>query len=49
MRCIYKKDDIIAMPFIINFPNGTRGAVMWVRTKLDGLMISFEAGSIPLK
>ena len=48
LRCIYENDDILVTHFIMTFPNGTRDAVMYVATKLDGKILRIETGSTPL-
>ena len=44
-RCIYENDDILVEHSIMDFPDGTREAVMAVHTIKDGKIIRTETGA----
>jgi hypothetical protein len=44
-RCIYENDDILVEHSLMDFPDGTREAVMAVHTKKDGKVIRTETGA----
>lgn len=48
LRCVYENEDILVMHFIMNFPNGTRDAVMYVAMKENEKIKRIETGSTPL-
>jgi len=44
-RCIYENDEILVEHSMMDFPDGTREAVMAVHTKKDGKVIRTETGA----
>ncbi|MDC0040618.1 nuclear transport factor 2 family protein [Candidatus Poseidoniales archaeon] len=44
-RCIYENDEILVEHSMMDFPDGTREAVMAVHTKKDGKLIRSETGA----
>mgnify|MGYP001298120815 CR=1 FL=1 len=49
MRCIYENDEILVDHSVMDFPDGTREAVMAVHTKKDGKIIRTETGATLLE
>ena len=49
LRCLYENEDILVTHMIVEFPNGTKDALMMVILKKDGLAWRTETGSTPLK
>ena len=47
-RCLYENDDIIVEHSIIDFPDGSREAIMGVHMLKDGKIIRSETGATPL-
>ena len=47
-RCVYENDDIVVSHTIIDFPDGTREAVLTVHKLKDGKIIETETGATPL-
>lgn len=47
-RCIYENDDIVVAHTLIDFPDGTREAVMTVHNLKDGKIIETETGATPV-
>ena len=47
-RCIYENDDIVVSHSIMDFPDGTREAVMAVNKIKDGKIIETETGATPI-
>ena len=47
-RCIYENDDIVVSHSIMDFPDGTREAVMSVHKMKDGKIIESETGATPI-
>ena len=44
-RCIYENDEILIEHSMMDFPDGTREAVMAVHTKKDGQVLRTETGA----
>ena len=44
-RCIYENDDILVSHTVVDFPDGTREAVMSVHKLKDGRIIEMETGA----
>ena len=44
-RCIYENDEIMVEHSVMDFPDGTREAVMAVHTIKDGRIIRTETGA----
>ncbi len=44
-RCIYENDEILVEHSMMDFPDGTREAVMGVHTLKDGLIVRTETGA----
>ena len=44
-RCIYENDDILVEHSLMDFPDGSREAVMGVHVKKDGLILKTETGA----
>ena len=47
-RCVYENDDIVVAHTIMDFPDGTREAVMTVHKLKDGKIIETETGATPI-
>jgi hypothetical protein len=47
-RCLYENDDILVEHSIMDFPDGTREAVMHVHLLKDGKIIRTETGATPV-
>jgi len=47
-RCIYENDDIVLSHTVIDFPDGTREAVMTAHRLQDGKIIQTETGATPI-
>lgn len=47
-RCLYENDDILVIHAIMDFPDGTREAVMSVHMLKDGKVTRLETGATPL-
>ena len=47
-RCIYENDDIVVGHTIMDFPDGTREAVITVHKLKDGKIIETETGATPI-
>lgn len=47
-RCLYENDDILVSHSVIDFPDGTREAVMTVHKLKDGKIIETETGATPV-
>lgn len=48
-RCIYENEDILVEHSVMDFPDGTREAVMAVHTIEDGKVIRTETGATPIQ
>lgn len=48
-RCLYENDDVIVGHSTMNFPDGSREAVLAFHKIRDGKIISTETGATPLK
>ena len=44
-RCIYENDDVLVEHSLMDFPDGSREAVMGVHIKKDGLIFKTETGA----
>ena len=44
-RCIYENDDVLVEHSLMDFPDGSREAVMGVHVKKDGLIFKTETGA----
>lgn len=44
-RCIYENDEILVSHTVVDFPDGTREAVMSVHKLKDGKIIEMETGA----
>ena len=44
-RCIYENDEILVEHSVMDFPDGSREAVMSVHTIVDGKIIQSETGA----
>lgn len=49
MRCIYENDEILVEHSVMDFPDGTREAVMAVHSKKDGKIVRTETGATLLE
>ena len=47
-RCLYENDDVLVMHAIMEFPDGSKEAVLSFETKKDGKILSTETGASPL-
>src|SRR4051794_22294902 len=47
-RCLYENDDIVVEHGLMDFPDGTREAVMAVHMLKDGKIIRTETGATPV-
>jgi hypothetical protein len=47
-RCIYENGDILVEHSVMDFPDGTREAVMAVHMLKDGKIVRTETGATPL-
>ena len=47
-RCLYENGDIVVEHSIMDFPDGTREAVMAVHMLKDGKIIRTETGATPI-
>jgi len=48
-RCVYENDDILVEHVLVDFPDGTREAVLSVSTLEDGKMTRTETGATLIK
>ena len=48
-RCIYENDDILVEHSVMDFPDGTREAVMGVHTLKGGKILRTETGATLIK
>ena len=48
-RCIYENEDVLVEHSIMDFPDGSREAVLAVHTIKDGLIMRTETGATPLQ
>ena len=48
-RKIYENDDILVEHFVMNFPDGTKEAIIGVNTLRNGKILSLETGATPIK
>ena len=48
-RCIYENEDILVEHSVMDFPDGSREAVMSVHSIQDGLIIRTETGATLIK
>ena len=44
-RCIYENDEILVSHTVVDFPDGTREAVMSVHKLKDGKIMEMETGA----
>jgi SnoaL-like domain len=47
-RCLYENGDILVEHSVMNFPDGTREAVLHVHMLKDGKIIRTETGATPV-
>ncbi len=47
-RCLYENGDILVEHSVMDFPDGSREAVMAVHTLRDGKIVRTETGATPL-
>jgi ketosteroid isomerase-like protein len=47
-RLIYENDEIMVEHYVMNFPDGTKEAVMGVNTIRNGKIVRLETGATPL-
>ena len=47
-RCIYENEDILVMHIIGHLPDGTKEAIMAVRTLSNGKIVKTESGATPI-
>ena len=47
-RCLYENDDILVSHAIMEFPDGSKEAVLSFETKKDGKILCTETGATPL-
>ena len=47
-RCLYENEDILVEHSVMDFPDGTREAVMHVHMLKDGKIIRTETGATPV-
>ena len=47
-RCVYENDDIMVEHNVMDFPDGSREAVMVVHMLKDGMILKTETGATPL-
>ena len=47
-RCIYENDEILVEHSVMDFPDGSREAVLGVHTIQDGQILRTETGATPL-
>ena len=47
-RCVYENDDILVEHSVIDFPDGSREAIMSVNMLKDGKIVRTETGATPL-
>lgn len=48
-RCIYENDEVLVEHSVMDFPDGTREAVLAVHTIKDGRILKTETGATPLQ
>jgi len=48
-RCIYENDEILVEHSVMDFPDGTREAVLAVHIIKDGQILKTETGATPLQ
>ena len=48
-RKIYENDDILVEHYVMNFPDGTKEAIVGVNTLRNGKIVRLETGATPLK
>tara|TARA_B110000037_G_scaffold209917_1_gene259600 strand:- start:491 stop:712 length:222 start_codon:yes stop_codon:yes gene_type:complete len=49
VRCLYENEDVYIEHSVINFPDGSKEAVLCYYRLEDGLMIECETGATPIK
>ena len=47
-RKIYENDDILVEHFVMNFPDGTKEAIIGVNTLRNGKILRLETGATPI-
>jgi hypothetical protein len=47
-RCVYENDDILVLHSVMDFPDGTREAVLSAYSLKDGKVVRLETGATPL-
>ena len=48
-RCVYENDDILVEHSVMDFPDGSREAILAVHTLQDGMILKTETGATPLQ
>ena len=48
-RCVYENDEIMVEHNVMDFPDGTREAVLVVHMLQEGLIVKTETGATPIK
>lgn len=48
-RKIYENDDTLVEHYVMNFPDGTKEAIIAVNTLRDGKILRLETGATPIK
>ena len=48
-RCVYENEEILVEHSVMDFPDGTREAVLAVHTIKDGQILKTETGATPLQ
>jgi hypothetical protein len=48
-RKIYENDDILVEHYVMNFPDGTKEAIIGVNTLRNGKILRLETGATPIK
>ena len=48
-RCVYENDEIMVEHNVMDFPDGSREAVMVVHMLQNGVIIKTETGATPIK
>jgi hypothetical protein len=49
IRCLYENEDVYIEHSVINFPDGSKEAVLCCYQLKDGLIIECETGATPIK
>ena len=48
LRCLYENEDILVEHTVMNFPDGSREAIVGFCRLKDGLIIEMETGATPV-